>query len=336
MPAAIAVLVVACPCALSLATPAALAAATGHALANGILVARSRAFDVLARAGHWIFDKTGTLTSGRPVLARTELVADLPAEQCLRLAAALEQFSAHPLALAIREAASGPLPTARDVVQHPGEGISGRVDGRLLGVRRIDGELETEGAELSAELHAGERVLARFFFTDPPHPQAEPVLAGLAGRRLSLLSGDRPAAVERFARELCFDDVHGGLKPADKQAFVRAVQARGALVAMVGDGVNDTPVLAQADVSLAIGEGAPLAARHADVVLLRGVGSLPGLNRLARRTTRVIRQNLGWALAYNIAAIPVAMAGWVPPWLAAVGMSASSVLVVLNALRLQR
>ncbi|MCG6872288.1 MAG: cadmium-translocating P-type ATPase, partial [Gammaproteobacteria bacterium] len=337
LPATIAVLVVACPCALSLATPAALAAATGHALGQGILVARSRAFEVLTRADHWVFDKTGTLTSGRPLLTRTQVLGPLSAAHCLRLAAALEQFSAHPLATAIREAANGPLPEARDVVQITGQGIRGQVDGQTLEVRRMDPDSPAgDGAELSAELHAGDQALARFYFSDPPHPQARQVLTGLAGLHRSLLSGDRPAAVKRFATGLGFDEVRGGLAPRDKQDFVRDAQARGSVVAMVGDGVNDTPVLAQADVSLAIGQGAPLAARHADVVLLRGVAALPATRRLATRTTRVIYQNLGWALAYNLVAIPLAMAGWVPPWLAAIGMSLSSVLVVLNALRLQR
>ena len=351
---AVAVLVVTCPCALSLATPVALAAATGRLTREGLLVTRGHALETLARATHFVFDKTGTLTRGRMAVSSVAPLGPLAREECLGLAARLEGRSEHPIARALREAApdaaaAGP---AADFRNEPGSGVEGALDGRRhrLGTPQFAGALAREPmpravAELIAcggtvvALARDGAWLAAFVLEDEPRADAAALVRELErlGREVHLLSGDSPEAARRLARRLGIATVHAGASPEEKLAYVRALQERGAVVAMAGDGVNDAPVLARAQVSIAMGEGAQVAQAGADMVLLSGrLAALAQGVRTSRAAWSVIRQNLAWALAYNVVALPLAVAGLVTPWIAGIGMAASSLLVVLNALRLTR
>ncbi len=347
LPIAIAVLVVSCPCALSLATPAALAAATGAATRHGALVASGRALETMAAATDVVFDKTGTLTEGRPQLVETITFGRTGRDEALALAAALEAGSPHPLARALVAAARGTAaaPAATGIVQQPGLGVEAEIDGRRLrlGSRSFIGQWAalpepTGAAGSEVWLAAPGSLLARFELRDTLRPGAAQIVARLErdGLRVHLLSGDHAHAVAAAAATLGVEHARAEASPADKLDHVRSLQREGRRVLMVGDGINDAPVLAAADASIAMGDATALAQTSADVVLLSPELDLVArMLGLARRTRRVILQNLGWATAYNLVAIPAAALGYVPPWLAAIGMSASSLLVVGNALRLR-
>ncbi|ODT34801.1 MAG: hypothetical protein ABS55_10550 [Lautropia sp. SCN 70-15] len=368
---AIAVLVVSCPCALSLATPAALAAASGAALRQGMLVASG---DLLLRAAETtdvVFDKTGTLTAGRPELVSLALLPgagdrlgpDATQARLLAIAAALETGQPHPVAEAIRRAAAGsPLPAATESRTWPGLGVQARVDGRSwrLGNASFAGPApkasppggapdSADPADAADPARAGDPgdtviwladeagPVAQLRLRDALRPETPEVVARLAARglRLHLLSGDEAGTVATVARQLGIAAHRGGARPDDKLDYVRALQREGRTVLMVGDGINDAPVLAAADVSVAVGEATSLARTAAGVVLLgRRISDLCRLHELAQDTRRIVKQNLGWAMVYNALAIPTAAVGWVPPAVAAIGMSASSLLVAVNALRL--
>ncbi len=348
---AVAMLVVTCPCALSLATPAALTAATGAAYRGGVLITRGSALETLAQATHVVFDKTGTLTTGRMSLTGVTLLGPDSRDQCLAYAAALESWSEHPVGRGLAQAAPGAHPVAAGVQTFAGEGVEGAVGGRLLRIGRPQFVAGLHGQALPGELDfAPDAVsvvalgdargwIALFMLDDVLRHEAPAVIRALtdAGVRVSLLSGDRPQRARHAAAELGIEECRGGATPADKLAYVRDLQSRGAIVAMVGDGVNDAPVLAQAQVSIAPGGGTPLAQVNADIILMGDrldalVQTLLG----SRRALRVIRQNLAWAVAYNAIALPLAIAGMVTPLVAAIGMSASSLVVVVNALRLAK
>jgi Cu2+-exporting ATPase len=339
---AVAVLVVSCPCALSLATPSALAAATENLLRRGVLVVRPHTLETLERATHVIFDKTGTLTEGRPQLRATTPLAGVDAVRCLHLAAALEAGSFHPYGKAIREACLL-APLAVTGLRHVnGQGVEGEIDGVMyrLGSAAFTGAAAhgLNGAS-QVMLSGGGVPLARFELADALRPDAAQVVAALQkrGKQVVLLSGDQQALAAQVGAQLGIAQVLGDRLPADKLAYVQQLQARGAVVAMVGDGVNDAAVLGAADVSFAMGSGSALAQLHADAVLLSGrLSGLADAAEGARRTLRVVRQNLLWASAYNALAIPAAAFGLLNPWMAGVGMSLSSALVVANALRLRR
>jgi Cu2+-exporting ATPase len=349
----VAVLVVSCPCALSLATPAALTVATGALAREGVLVTRGHAIETLARADRWIFDKTGTLTVGRPAVVELRLAPGAAAAAVFAQVRALEQASEHPLARALlAKVGAGATAPVRDLKAITGQGVEARLaDATLrIGVPAFVAELHGQPLPdaMTAWLAAGDSVVALgdaagwrawFRIADALRPGARQALARLRaqGMRLSILSGDAPQTVAAVARELGVEDYRGGMTPEGKHAYLREIQACGETVAMVGDGVNDAPVLAQAHVSVAMGGGTDLARGQADVVLLSDDPVHLGNGvALARRALGIIRQNLLWAFTYNIVAIPLAMAGWVTPWMAGIGMSASSLLVVLNALRLQK
>ncbi|KXB30523.1 cation transporter [Dechloromonas denitrificans] len=348
----VSVLVVTCPCALSLATPIALTVSAGALAKDGLLVTRGHAIETLARATHFVFDKTGTLTSGRMHLCGVQATADLSELECVAIAAALEQSSEHPVATALRQAAGTNLPTAEQVISEPGQGVEALVDGRKFRIGRPGYALALSGATLPSAavdwLESGETVvlladthacLALFRLGDELRPESKALVGELraAGRHVLLLTGDAPSVARRVAGELGIDDVRAGVTPQGKYACVKELQATGAVVAMVGDGVNDAPVLAQAQVSVAMGGGAQLARTQSDFVLLsENLDHLRHGLRRARRTLLIIRQNLWWSFAYNFVALPLAIAGYVTPWLAGIGMSASSLLVVLNSLRIQR
>jgi Cu2+-exporting ATPase len=346
----VSLLVVTCPCALSLATPLALAAATGSAYREGMLITRGSALETLAHATHAVFDKTGTLTTGRLTLAGVMPLGDVGREQCLAMAAALESWSEHPAARALVQAATGVHPVASAVRNVAGEGVEGFVAGRRCRIGKPRFVADLHGQPMPAQVRVPDALsvvalgsdtgwIALFMLDDLPRHDAVSAVAALKalGLRVSLLSGDRPQRAAHAAAALGIDEWKGGATPADKLEYVRALQARGDVVAMIGDGVNDAPVLAQAQVSIAPGGGTALAQTSADIVLMGDrLDTLPASVAMARRTLRVIHQNLAWAAAYNLVAVPLALAGMVTPLVAAIGMSSSSLLVVLNALRLAR
>ncbi len=350
----VSVLVVACPCALSLATPTAITVATDALARMGVLVTRGHAIETLARANHFVFDKTGTLTHGRMHLEELQVLGDRDEAQLVRLAAAIEQGSEHPVAAGLRAASGGQaLPTASDVQAETGLGMRGIVEGETFWIGRPDYVARAAGLASPAGLEelasrggtviglaARSGWLGLFRLADQLRDEAAVLSGRLAaeGVGMSVLSGDAPTVVASVAGALGIGDAQGGLSPQGKQEAIAAMQGDpDAVVVMVGDGVNDAPVLAQAHVSVAMGGGTDLARNQADIVLLNE--NLASLGRgidLSRKTLRIIRQNLWWSFAYNFTSVPLAMAGLVTPWMAGIGMAASSLLVVLNAMRLQR
>jgi Cu2+-exporting ATPase len=348
----VSVLVVTCPCALSLATPIALTVAAGALARDGLLVTRGHAIETLARATHFVFDKTGTLTTGHMHLVDVLPTAGVSREACLAMAAALEHASEHPVATALRLAAGEQLPETEAAISEPGQGIEAMVDGRRCRIGRPDYALALGAGtlpEAAADwLESGDTVvvladesgcLALFRIGDEVRLESAALIAELraAGKHVILLTGDAPAVAHRVAKQLGITDVRAGATPQGKHDCVTALQAAGAVVAMLGDGVNDAPVLAQAQVSVAMGGGAQLARTQSDFILLsENLDHLRHGLRRARKTLLVIRQNLWWSFAYNFVALPLAIAGYVTPWIAGIGMSASSLLVVLNSLRIQR
>ena len=342
------VLVVTCPCALSLATPAALTAATGALTRLGVLTTRGHALETLARATHMIFDKTGTLTEGRLRLEAVTLLGDQPEARVRCLAASLERSSEHPVARALA-CACPDAPRAAGVTAVAGQGLEGRIEGRRYRIGTASYVAEAHGQALPAladepghtRVWLGDENgwLAALSFADRIRDGAADAIAALRaqGLEVELLSGDGDAAVAGVARQLGIEHSRSRCTPDDKLARIRELQQGGAVVAMVGDGVNDAPVLAGAQVSLAMGGGTQLAHASADMILLsERLPHLADAVRMARRSLGIIRQNLAWAVVYNAVAVPLAAAGWVAPWMAALGMSTSSLVVVLNALRLRR
>jgi P-type Cu2+ transporter len=342
----VSVLVITCPCALGLATPAALTAATGRLTKLGLLTTRGHALETLAQVTDMVFDKTGTLTRGRHALQNVYPAPGIDREQILALAAGLESASEHPLARAIRAACQNPVAIDRPV-NHPGRGVEGEYQGRRLRLGKPDFVLEFCGTQLSPPLLRGTetllalgqegQMLGWLTLADELRGDARDAIEALRnlGLRLHLLSGDTEKAAMAVAQQLGIAEVHGGALPDDKLAYIRQLQSEGHIVAMVGDGINDAPVLAAAQVSIAMGEGTDVAQAAADMVMLGGqVSSLAKGVATARKTRAIIRENLAWALAYNLVAIPAAALGHVTPWMAGIGMSASSLIVVLNALRL--
>jgi P-type Cu2+ transporter len=335
---ALAMLVISCPCALSLAVPAALAAAYSRLSEIGVLVLRPDALQKLAAADTAVFDKTGTLGDGGWQITDITPFGDCSSERALALSAALEADSLHPLASAFRNWRG--QASAIHITRHAGLGLEGTVDDRSLrlGTGPFAAGRDDDGA---VWLGTGAAALARFELREQPRTESRQTLERLQqmGLALQLLSGDANVAVRRFVARLGFDFEHaaGRMLPDAKLASVRALQAQHRRVVMVGDGINDAPVLAGADVSIAVSNGAALARQSADLVLLN-----PSLLRvadsiaIARRTRRIIRQNLVWAIAYNLLALPIAASGNIPPWAAALAMAVSSITVTLNALRLLR
>ncbi len=346
---AVSVLIVTCPCALSLATPVAVTVGLGELARGRLVVTRARAIEALAAATDFVFDKTGTLTAGAPRVVEV-LAFGVDRARAIACAGALAAPSSHPLDRALAAEAAGlRLPAVADHASHPGEGIEARIAGRRVRLGRAGFAAALHGlAPPVAWLHPHETVvwladeqgwIAAFRLGDALREDAGAAVAGLRalGLTVHLLTGDEPRVAEAVATTLGIGHVQARASPEGKREYVRALQAHGARVAMVGDGINDAPVLAQADVSIAMGEGADLARLRADAVLVSGaLADLPRALRTARATRRVIRQNLGWALGYNLAVLPLAFAGLVTPLLAGVGMASSSLLVVANALRLRR
>jgi Cu2+-exporting ATPase len=347
---AVSILVVTCPCALSLATPVALTVATGRLARQGMIVCRGHVIEALARATDVVLDKTGTLTLGKLRLTRTHVLAEVGEAECLAIAAALEQGSMHPMARALNAASLQPRPV-RIPKHHAGLGVEAELDGRVYRLGRPEFVMagHTARAPLPAPnappgssvamLGDGANCLALFVFGDELRPDAREFIDALrrTGKRVHLLSGDRNATVVQIAKALGIEAATANASPQAKLEYVQALEAQGRIVAMIGDGINDAPVLAQASVSIAMGEGAWMSQRQADAVLVSGrLVDLRAAFDTSARTLAIIRENLFWALTYNLTAVPLAAFGMVTPWMAGIGMSASSLVVILNSLRLLR
>jgi len=347
---AVSLLVVTCPCALALATPAALTVASGTLARLNVVVARAGAIERLAGVTDIVFDKTGTLTQGRPRLVETHVLGGEGEARCLALAAALARISSHPLDRALAAAVEPDDAVAATWHRnHPGDGVEAWVRQRRLRLGRAAFVAALHGEPVPAttidpsltRVWLGDEHgwIAAFGLGDTLRPEAGAAIERLraGGLMVHLLSGDGVAMTGEVARHFGIDRFEGEATPAGKIEYVRALQEEGARVAMVGDGINDAPVLGQADVSIAMGGGADLAQLRADAVLLSdSTADLAAAVAVARRTRRVIRQNLAWALGYNAIVIPLAFAGWVTPLVAGIAMASSSLLVVANALRLRR
>ena len=355
---AVAVLVVTCPCALSLATPAAMLATAGALARSGVLVRRLQSLQTLAAVDTVVFDKTGTLTRDAFEVAQVRVREGLTPEQALVRAAALARHSLHPVSRALWAQARRSALTAqaqaqleqwsvREFQERSGLGVQAFLQGPdgledvsglwRLGSARFCEAPGPSGDRLQVSLADEQGWAATFELQEELRPEAAAVVRELKAMGLSLqvLSGDSPAAVLRVAQEVGIDQARGGCVPQDKLLAVQALQQQGRVVAMVGDGLNDGPVLAGASVSFALGQAVPLAQAQSDFVLIGGqLSALTETLRRSRQTLRVVHQNLLWSLVYNAACVPLAVVGWLPAWAAGLGMALSSLMVVLNALRL--
>ena len=359
---AVAVLVVSCPCALSLAAPAALAAAQGAMTRQGLLVVKAHALDGLATANTLVLDKTGTITSGRLKVVSVQLVSpNFSQAEVLAIAAQLEDGQKHPVANALIEAASHErkdFSLQGESQYMVGHGISqgewqlgspawiaqigknpeNRIATDIPNLASNQTSKQSSG-QTQVDLAGPEGIVAHFIFEDEVRQGADELVgqARAMGLRIHLISGDAQSTVKSWANRFNITQYRGGMLPEDKLAYIQALQKEGAKILAVGDGINDAPQLAQADVSIAVGQGAPLAQAGADIILVD-----PSLKAIAQgllhahRTRQIIRQNLTWALVYNLAAIPLAVGGWINPWIAGIGMSVSSLVVTLNAWRLRK
>ncbi|MGI2195627.1 heavy metal translocating P-type ATPase [Shewanella baltica] len=338
------VLVATCPCALALATPTAVTCATAIFTRLGIITRKAGVFEKLPQIKHVVFDKTGTLTCGTLSIGQTQCMADLTNTQALAIAAALETGSRHPIAAAFAVFADNAL-VAEEVHHEVGFGVRGRIDGTdyfignaVFTGASIDTRDPTQKIWLARSCNEQLEVLASFEIQDNIRQDSKATVEMLKqqGCRISIASGDSSGHVHQLAKELGIDDVHSGLTPADKLALVTRLQQH-TRVAMFGDGINDAPVLAGADLSVAMGSGSAIAKNSADLILLGDhLSRFTQAVSVAKLTTQIIRQNLAWALGYNALILPLAVTGHVAPYIAAIGMSASSLIVVGNSLRLLR
>nr|WP_279007311.1 heavy metal translocating P-type ATPase [Aeromonas jandaei] len=342
---ALAVLVATCPCALSLATPTALTSATANLTRNGILLRRGHVLDILTKANRIVMDKTGTLTTGEIRLCATTVMGTLDADRCLSIARALEAQSEHPIARAFRLPADevALLPQASEITPVIGHGITGLVDG----VRYRIGSASWLGIEsddnaqhgLAIYLADEQQLLARFELDDTLRPDAKALIEAFkaAGLQTTILTGDSSSQADEIARILGVDELVKGVTPDGKLAYLKAREAEGGISIMVGDGINDAPVLAGAHASFAMAGGTDLAKNSADAILLADdLSRLLDARRLALRTRKIIIENFTWSIGYNLLVLPLAACGWLPPYLAAAGMSLSSLIVVTNSMRLNR
>ncbi|QLI80047.1 heavy metal translocating P-type ATPase [Chitinibacter fontanus] len=354
LPYTVAVLVISCPCALSLATPAALTAVTGHLAQLGVLVTRGNCVENLASVTDIVFDKTGTLTFGEPRVAQL-IPFNCSSTHALHIANLLEQQSEHPIAKAFKSsdttiATESCSKIVKEFKNHPGGGITGTIDnaqywlgsaGFILG--ELGHEIPTSPTQdaIGSTIYLADQqqVLAAYILSDQIRPEAYNLVKQLTNQRyrLHLVSGDELRIVRHVAKQLGIEHYQASSTPEAKVTYIRQLQAQGRQVLMLGDGVNDAPVLALANVSIAMGGGVDIAQAAGDMILLNNqLNALPHAVELAKRCRKIIRQNLAWALSYNLAALPVALLGWVTPWLASLGMALSSLLVMANALRLLR
>ncbi|EKO3407500.1 cadmium-translocating P-type ATPase [Vibrio fluvialis] len=331
------VLVATCPCALSLATPTALTCATSRMGGFGILLRKSHVFETLCRVNHLVIDKTGTLTNGNIEVCRVALHSSWTEEQCLALAASLEQHANHPIAKAFRAYADAAF-VVKQVQNVIGSGVVGQYGTHEVKIGSAEFVLGNDSQdEVNAiYLAIGGEHVATFFYQDPVRKEAKTFIDKFhdAGIRITLLTGDSEANAQTVARQMEIDNVVAQAKPEDKLAYLNKINAQD-ITMMVGDGINDAPTLAGAHISVAMGGGTDVAKASADMVLLGDkLDKLLEARALALKTRRIIRENLAWSLGYNVLILPLAVAGLVAPYVAVVGMSASSIIVVSNSLRL--
>ena len=353
LPNTVSVLIVTCPCAFALATPVAAAIGVGRLADAGMLAVRSDAIEHLALCDTFAFDKTGTLTLGELRVEQIATFGNLDAAQAVMLAAALEAHSEHPIGKALRAQHQGPVREVSDHLNRVGEGIQGTIDDTIwrigkpafalpaASLPRLQADHPTlmSSAYVVVALCDMDGNGALFALSDQMRPGVQELLATLRDRgvrHIALLSGDSQESVQQFAQNLDFDEALGDQKPSDKLTWIRRRQGDGARVAMAGDGINDAPTLAAADVSVSFAHATELAQVSSGLLVLgNDLGVIGEMRVLAEKTRRIMRQNLGWAAAYNFLAVPAAALGMIAPWGAAIGMSLSSLLVVLNALRLR-
>jgi Cu2+-exporting ATPase len=338
--ATVAVLVVACPCAFALAAPAAVTRALAVLTSRGVLVVRPDALEDLAAVTHVLFDKTGTLTEPAIAHDRTVTRQGIDRDAALAVAAALAQGARHPLARAFAAEAPTTLPAVDVRESVAGRGIGGVTGGRRYRLGRADYALVVERCPSHLEdavvLADDDGVVAAFHVDERPRPGTRAAVDALvrAGIDVAIASGDTGTRVEAVAERLGVAAWHARQSPSDKLALLASLRARGARVAVVGDGINDAPMLAGADVAIAVATAADAAQAASDIVVTAQLDALADAVAIARQTLSILRQNRRWALCYNMATVPLAALGLVAPWLAAIGMSASSLAVVLNALRI--
>jgi len=341
---AVAVLVIACPCALGLATPTAIMVGTGLGAKAGILIRNAQALELAEKINVLAVDKTGTLTEARPIVTEIIVGADGTASEVLRLAASLEQGSTHPLASALVAEAKArglALDTPQDVTAEPGRGISGSVAGKVLCVGSPEWlgvpAGETPGSQIAVAVDG--KVIGSIAVADPLRDSSRAAVAQLQklGVEVVMLTGDNAATAAEIARQAGVTRFEANVLPGEKARHVAALKASGKTVGMAGDGINDAPALAAADVSFAMGAGADVAMQAADVTLMRNdLGGVADAISLSRATLRKIRQNLFWAFIYNVLGIPAAALGFLNPVVAGAAMAMSSVSVVSNSLLLKR
>ncbi|HJT25314.1 MAG TPA: cation-translocating P-type ATPase [bacterium] len=354
---AIAVLVIACPCALGLATPIALMVGIGVAARHSVLIRRAEALEKSSRVDVMVFDKTGTLTEGKPRLVDMMILDGLEEAKLLRYAAALEMGTNHPLASAILKEVmvlDMVVPAAERVVETPGAGLQGMVEGHQIAIGtkpfieslegivssdqiRANVEAYRQGGQTVSLMALDGKIIAILVMEDPPHADSKEVIQKLKGLGLKvhLLTGDGEVVAQKVGERVGVDVVKAGMDPGGKLDYIRGLQKQGLKVAMVGDGYNDAAALTAADLGIAMGSGTDVAKEAGDMVLVQGgLRKVIEALQLSRATFNIIRQNLFWAFAYNLVALPLAVFTHVPPALAALAMSLSSVTVVLNALRL--
>lgn len=336
---AIAVLVATCPCALGLATPMALTCSLARLNRVGILIKQADLLERILGISHIAFDKTGTLTQGKFSISQWSNHSQQPDQEIQAIAASLEQYSEHPIARAFD--AQAPLFNGESIQVEPGFGLEGKINqqayriGSAGYIRQWLGEAELP--EGNVYLATQQALLASFRLNDQLKPEAKEVCQALTRYQQMIISGDREHNVSAIAQALQLDQYHSQATPEQKLQFVQTMQSQGSKVMMVGDGINDSPVLAAADVSVAVGGASDLAKSAADVVLLsHNLSPLPHLMTMACRTQQKVRQNIGWALGYNVLVLPLAVSGLLSPWIAVIGMSLSSIVVVSNSMRLLR
>jgi P-type Cu2+ transporter len=345
----ITVLVVSCPCALSLATPTAFSSAAATLMQQGIALINNDAIEKIATSNCFVFDKTGTLTKGELELVRIDVVAkDFNEDDVLQIALALETASEHPLAKAISNAAQDiELMHASNIMNYPGQGISGNIKGRwFIGTEQFIDEncaddivIQQDSTESLRKIILAntESVIAILYFNDEIRDSSKTLIHYLKQQdnKIILMSGDHRSAVNLVAEKLDIDECQAELKPEDKLDNIAKLQQQGYQVCMIGDGINDAPAFAQADIAVAMTDASDITKLNADMLLLNNkIATLKTMLKIVKKTNRTIHMNFSWALAYNITALPFAMAGFITPWMAALGMSLSSLIVVINATKI--